>query len=162
MVVPPFCHHATWQVGSVRGARWARIVWKKFSIVFVPYTITKGCSMSTDGSSGSNHMQGKLLFRACSSERQLWHPLVENTEEEELKLWRWSSCAWTPRSWLWRPRFLINHNSRSKQLTVVKSRSTWAFTSKNSLTYPSEPFWLVDTLVGPTHGQRFGQTPLFP
>jgi hypothetical protein len=63
---------------------------------------------------------------------------------------------------LWRPRFLINPNSRSKQLTVVKLRSTWALTSKNSLTYPSEPFWLVDTLVGPTHGQGFGQTTWFP
>jgi hypothetical protein len=63
---------------------------------------------------------------------------------------------------LWRPRFLINPNSRSKQLTVVKSRSTWALTSKNSQTYPSEPFWLVDTLVGPTHGQRLGQTPFTP
>jgi hypothetical protein len=41
---------------------------------------------------------------------------------------------------LWRPRFLINPNSRSTQLTVVKSRSTWALTSKNSLTYSSEPF----------------------
>jgi hypothetical protein len=50
--------------------------------------------------------------------------------------------------------FLFNSNSRSTQLTVVKSRSTWALTSKNSLTYPSEPFWLVDTLVGPTHGQN--------
>jgi hypothetical protein len=63
---------------------------------------------------------------------------------------------------LWRPRFLINLNSRSKQLTVVKSRSTWALTSKNSLTYPNEPLWLVNTLVGSTHGQRLGQTPLPP
>jgi hypothetical protein len=37
---------------------------------------------------------------------------------------------------LWRPRFLINPNSRS---TAVKSRSTWALTSKNSITYPSDP-----------------------
>jgi hypothetical protein len=35
--------------------------------------------------------------------------------------------------------FLINPKSRSKQLTVVTSRSTWALTSKNSLTYPSDP-----------------------
>jgi hypothetical protein len=45
---------------------------------------------------------------------------------------------------------------------VVKSRSTWALTSKNSLTYSIEPFLLVDTLVGPTHGIRLGQTPLHP
>jgi hypothetical protein len=58
---------------------------------------------------------------------------------------------------VWRPRFLINPNSRSTQLTVVKSRSTWALTSKNSLTYSSDPLWLVNTLVGPTHGQRLGR-----
>jgi hypothetical protein len=63
---------------------------------------------------------------------------------------------------LWRPRFLINPNSRSTQLTVVKSRSTWALTSKNSLTYSSGPFLLVKTLVGQTHGQRLGQTPFTP
>jgi hypothetical protein len=70
----------------------------------------------------------------------------------------------TARGWGWvvTPRFSINPNSRSKQLTVVKSRSTWALTSKNSLTYPSDPHWLVNTLVGPTHGQRLGQTPLPP
>jgi hypothetical protein len=45
---------------------------------------------------------------------------------------------------------------------VVKSRSTWALTPKNSLTYSMEHFSLVDTLVGPTHGQRLGQTPFHP
>jgi hypothetical protein len=35
---------------------------------------------------------------------------------------------------LWRPRFLINPNRRSTQLTVVKSRWTWVLTSKNSPT----------------------------
>jgi hypothetical protein len=45
---------------------------------------------------------------------------------------------------------------------VVKSRSTWALTSKNSVTYSIEPFWVVDTLVGPTHGQRLCQTPFTP
>jgi hypothetical protein len=60
------------------------------------------------------------------------------------------------------PQVFNNPNSRSTQLTVVKSRSTWALTSKNSLTYSMEPFWLLDTLVGPTHGQRLGQTPLHP
>jgi hypothetical protein len=45
---------------------------------------------------------------------------------------------------------------------MVKSRSTWALTSENSLTYSNEPFWLVDTLVGPTHGQGLGQTPFTP
>jgi hypothetical protein len=60
------------------------------------------------------------------------------------------------------PQVLINPNSRSNQLIVVKSRSTWALTSKNSLTYSSDPLWLVNTLVGPTHGQRLGQTPLTP
>jgi hypothetical protein len=60
---------------------------------------------------------------------------------------------------LWRTRFLINPNSQS---TVVKPRSTWALTSKNSLTYSSDPLWIVNTLVGPTHGQRLGQTPLPP
>jgi hypothetical protein len=63
---------------------------------------------------------------------------------------------------LWCPRFLINPNSRSTQLTVVKARSTWALTPKNSLTYSSDPLLLVNTLVGPTHGQRLGQTPLTP
>jgi hypothetical protein len=63
---------------------------------------------------------------------------------------------------LWRSRFLINPNSRSTQLTVVKAWSTWAFTPENSLTYSSDPFWLVNTLVGPTHGQRLGQTPFTP
>jgi hypothetical protein len=63
---------------------------------------------------------------------------------------------------LWRPRFLINPNSRSTQRTVVKSRSTWALTPKNSLTYSSDPLWLVNTLVGPTHGQKLGQTPFTP
>jgi hypothetical protein len=63
---------------------------------------------------------------------------------------------------LWRPRFLISPNGRSTQLTVVKSRSTWALTLKNSLTYSSDPLWIVNTLVGPTHGQRLGQTPLSP
>jgi hypothetical protein len=63
---------------------------------------------------------------------------------------------------LWRPRFLINPNSRATQLTVVKSRSTWALTPKNSLTYSSDPLWLVNTLVGPTHGQRLGQTTFTP
>jgi hypothetical protein len=58
--------------------------------------------------------------------------------------------------------FLINPNRRSTRLKVVKSRSTWALTSKNSPTHSFEPFWLVDTLVGPTHGQRLGQTPLHP
>jgi hypothetical protein len=41
---------------------------------------------------------------------------------------------------------------------VVKPRSTWALTPKNSLTHPSDPIWLVDTLVGPTHGQRMVKT----
>jgi hypothetical protein len=63
---------------------------------------------------------------------------------------------------LWRPRFLINPNRRSTQLIVVKSRSTWALTSKNSPTNSSDPFGLVDTLVRPTHGQRLGQTPTKP
>jgi hypothetical protein len=63
---------------------------------------------------------------------------------------------------LCRPRFLINPNRRSTLLTVVKSRSTWALTSKNSPTNSIEPFWLVDTLVGPTRGQRLGQTPRHP
>jgi hypothetical protein len=45
---------------------------------------------------------------------------------------------------------------------VVKSQPTWALTSKNLLTYSIEPFWLVDTLVGLTHGQRLGQTPFTP
>jgi hypothetical protein len=59
------------------------------------------------------------------------------------------SLCWFARK-LWRPRFLINPNNRSTQPTVVKSRSTWALTPKNSLTYSSEPFWLVNTLMGPT------------
>jgi hypothetical protein len=65
-------------------------------------------------------------------------------------------------SMVWRPRFLINPNSRSTQLTVVKSQSTWALTSKHPPTNSIEPFWLVDTLVGPTQGQRLGQTPFKP
>jgi hypothetical protein len=63
---------------------------------------------------------------------------------------------------LWCPRFLINPNRRSTRLTVVKSRSTWVLTSKNSPTNPNDPFGLVDTLVGPSHGQRLGQTPTKP
>jgi hypothetical protein len=50
------------------------------------------------------------------------------------------------------PRFLINPNRRS----------TWVLTSKNSPTNSNDPFGLVDTYVGPTHGQRLGQTPLKP
>jgi hypothetical protein len=41
---------------------------------------------------------------------------------------------------VWRPRFLINPNSWSTQLTVVQSRSTWTLTLENSLTYPINPF----------------------
>jgi hypothetical protein len=65
-------------------------------------------------------------------------------------------------SYLWRPRFLINPNRRSTRLTVVKSRSTWVLTSKNLPTNSNDRFGLVDTHVGPTHGQRLGQTPLKP
>jgi hypothetical protein len=68
----------------------------------------------------------------------------------------------TPRKHMLRPRFLINPNRGSTQLTVVKPRSTWVLTSKNSPTNSIEPFDLVDTHVGPTHGQRLGQIPLKP
>jgi hypothetical protein len=60
------------------------------------------------------------------------------------------------------PQVLNNPNRRSTRLTVVKSRSTWVLTSKNSPTNSIEPFGLMDTHVGPTHGQRLGQTPLKP
>jgi hypothetical protein len=63
---------------------------------------------------------------------------------------------------LWRPRFLINPNHRSTWPTVVKPRSTWVLTSKNSPTNSNDPFGLVDTHVGPTHGQSLCQTPLQP
>jgi hypothetical protein len=56
---------------------------------------------------------------------------------------------------LWRPRFLISLNHRSNG----QQWSTWALTSKNSLTHPSDPNWLVDTLVGPTHGPRMVKPP---
>jgi hypothetical protein len=49
--------------------------------------------------------------------------------------------------WLWRPRFLFNPNSRSKLLTVVKSRSTWVLTSKTSPTNPNDPIDQVHTHV---------------
>jgi hypothetical protein len=39
MVVSPFCHHATLQVGLTWGVRWTRIRWEKFSTVFAPYSI---------------------------------------------------------------------------------------------------------------------------
>jgi hypothetical protein len=45
---------------------------------------------------------------------------------------------------------------------VVKSRSTWVLTSKISPTNPNNTFDLGNTHVGPTHGQRLGQTPLKP
>jgi hypothetical protein len=38
----------------------------------------------------------------------------------------------------WCPRFLINLNCWSTQLTVVKSWSTWAISLKTSLTHPLE------------------------
>jgi hypothetical protein len=60
------------------------------------------------------------------------------------------------------PKFLINPNRRSTRLTVVKSRSTWVLTPKNSPTNSKDTFDLVDTHVGPTHGQRLCQTPLKP
>jgi hypothetical protein len=51
---------------------------------------------------------------------------------------------------LWRHRFLINPNRRSTRLTVVKSRSTWVLTSKNSPTNSNDTLDLVDIHVGPT------------
>jgi hypothetical protein len=102
-----------------------------------------------------DYLNTKYLGFLQSRNREFFYPSfryqIESRDEIPFKEGR-----------LWRPRFLINPNSRLKQLIVIKSRSTWALTSKNSLTYPSEPFWLVDTLAGPTHGQRLGQTPLSP
>jgi hypothetical protein len=102
-----------------------------------------------------DYLNTKYLGFLQSRNREFFYPsfryLIESRDEIPCKGGR-----------LWRPRFLINPNSRSMQLTVVKPWSTWALTSKNSLTYPSEPFWLVDTLVGPTHGQRLGQTTFNP
>jgi hypothetical protein len=60
------------------------------------------------------------------------------------------------------PGFLFNPNRRSTLLTIVKSRSTWVLTSKNSPTNSNDTFDLVDTHVGSTHGQGLGQTPLKP
>jgi hypothetical protein len=74
----------------------------------------------------------------------------------------------SPRRWrstgrkLWHPRFVINLNHRSTLLTVVKSRSTWVFTSKPSPTNSNDTIGQVDTHVGSTHGQSLGQTPLKP
>jgi hypothetical protein len=67
-----------------------------------------------------------------------------------------------PYGGMWRPRFLINHNRRSTLLIVVKSRSTWVLTSKNSPTNPNGTLDQVDTHVGSTHGQSLGQTPPKP
>jgi hypothetical protein len=58
--------------------------------------------------------------------------------------------------------FLINPNRRSTRLTLVKSRSTWVLTSKNSPISSIDILDLVDTHVGLTHGQRLGKTPLKP
>jgi hypothetical protein len=45
---------------------------------------------------------------------------------------------------VWHPRFLINSNCWSKQLTVVKSWSTWAITSKTWLALNLEHLWQVN------------------
>jgi hypothetical protein len=45
---------------------------------------------------------------------------------------------------------------------MVKSRSTWVLTSKDSPISSNDTLGLVDTHVGPTHGQSLGQTPLKP
>jgi hypothetical protein len=63
---------------------------------------------------------------------------------------------------LWRPRLIINPNRRPTLLTMVKSRSTWVLTSKNSPTNSNDTFDQVDTHVGSTHGHSLGQTPLKP
>jgi hypothetical protein len=68
----------------------------------------------------------------------------------------------TQYSLLWHPRFLFNLNSRSKLLAVVKSRSTWVFTSKTSPTNPNDPIDQVDTHVWSSLGQIHGQTLLNP
>jgi hypothetical protein len=47
-------------------------------------------------------------------------------------------------------------------LTVVKSRSTWVFTSKTSPTNPNDPIDQVDTHVWSTLGQSLVQTPPKP
>jgi hypothetical protein len=60
------------------------------------------------------------------------------------------------------PQVLINPNRRSTLLTMVKSRSTWVLTSKNSPTNSNDTFDQVDKDVGSTHGQSLGQNPLKP
>jgi hypothetical protein len=60
------------------------------------------------------------------------------------------------------PKFLINPNRQSTLLTVVKSRSTWVLTSKNSPANLNDTMDQVDTHVGSTHGQSLGQTPPKP
>jgi hypothetical protein len=56
------------------------------------------------------------------------------------------------------PRFLFNHNSRSTLLTTVKPRSTWVLTSKTLPTNPNDPIGQVNTHVGSSYGQMYGQT----
>jgi hypothetical protein len=72
----------------------------------------------------------------------------------------WYILVVDPCELVWRPRFLINPNRRSTILRMVKSRSTWVLTSKNSPTNSNGTFDHVDTHVGSTHGQSLGQTPL--
>jgi hypothetical protein len=76
-----------------------------------------------------------------------------HTEEE---------ATWETEEEVVTPQVLINPNRRSTRLTMVKSRSTWVLTSKNSPTNSKDAFDLVDTHVGSTHGQSLGQTPLKP
>jgi hypothetical protein len=45
---------------------------------------------------------------------------------------------------------------------VVKSRSTWVLTSKNSPTNSNYTFDQVDPHMGSNHGQCLGQFPLQP
>jgi hypothetical protein len=63
---------------------------------------------------------------------------------------------------LWRPKFLINLNSRSNSQPWSNLGQPGPSPRKNSLTHPSDPNWIVNTFVGPTHGQRLGQTHCHP
>jgi hypothetical protein len=59
-----------------------------------------------------------------------------------------AACAtpsWLALYYVWCHRFLINPNRWSTRLTVVKSRSIWVLTSKNSPANSNDTFDLVDT-----------------
>jgi hypothetical protein len=60
---------------------------------------------------------------------------------------------------LWCPRFLISRNSQSNGQQWSNHGQPGPLISKNSLTHPSDPNWLVNTLVGRTHGQRMVKLP---